>query len=174
MDLPAVDLPEPLSPTSPRVSPARISNEIPSTANTDPTRRRSSPPCTGKCFLRSRTSSTVRASSAGPPCAEAGNAPGGHAADTGDPFAARERAHDCPLATTASHSQQAASRPGRFSSSGGASRPHRSVANGQRGAKAHPAISSRSDGTTPGISFSRVPAPSIVESFGIEPMRPRV
>ena len=61
-----------------------------------------------------------------------------------------DRTHDRPLATTASHSQQAASRPGAISSSGGASRRHRSVANVQRGANAQPTISSRSDGTTPG------------------------
>src|SRR5262245_36190838 len=56
---PTVDLPQPDSPTNPSVSPASIVKLTPSTANTVPPARCSSPLRTGKCFLRSRTSSTV-------------------------------------------------------------------------------------------------------------------
>src|SRR5262249_10384503 len=56
---PTVDLPQPDSPTSPSVSPASIVKLTPSTANTVPAARCSSPLRMGKCFLRSRTSSTV-------------------------------------------------------------------------------------------------------------------
>src|SRR5215471_13241259 len=56
---PTVDLPQPDSPTSPSVSPASIVKLTPSTANTVPPARCSSPLRMGKCFLRSRTSSTV-------------------------------------------------------------------------------------------------------------------
>src|SRR3954469_5980387 len=56
---PAVDLPQPDSPTRPTVSPARISSEIPSTARTAPAvRRRIPPPRIGKCFLRLVTRSS--------------------------------------------------------------------------------------------------------------------
>src|SRR5262245_9727565 len=56
---PTVDLPQPDSPTSPSVSPAPIVKLTPSTANTVPPARCSSPLRRGKYFLRSRTSSTV-------------------------------------------------------------------------------------------------------------------
>ncbi len=55
---PAVDLPQPLSPTSPRVSPAFRSKLIPSTALTWPTTRGKMPKLadrTGKYFFRSVT-----------------------------------------------------------------------------------------------------------------------
>src|SRR5262245_32879975 len=52
----AVDLPQPDSPTSPSVSPGKTENEMPSTANTAPCRRPSSPPRTAKCLTRSMTS----------------------------------------------------------------------------------------------------------------------
>ncbi len=58
---PTVDLPQPDSPTRPSVSPARIEKLTPSTANTVPAARCNSPLRTGKCFLRSRTSSTAGA-----------------------------------------------------------------------------------------------------------------
>ena len=51
-----VDLPQPLSPTSPKVSPAAIEKLTPSTAKTCPTVRRRRPFLTGKCFLRPSTS----------------------------------------------------------------------------------------------------------------------
>src|SRR5215203_4312281 len=51
---PTVDLPQPDSPTKPSVSPARISNDTPSTARTT-----SSEPSTGKCFTRPRTLTRV-------------------------------------------------------------------------------------------------------------------
>src|SRR5688500_7269071 len=47
---PTVDFPQPDSPTSPSVSPAKISNETPSTARTT-----SSLPSTGKCLTSPRT-----------------------------------------------------------------------------------------------------------------------
>src|SRR5579875_1460079 len=53
--LPAVDLPQPDSPTSPRVSPAAMSKEMPSTARTWPTTCRKIPPRTGKCLTRPLT-----------------------------------------------------------------------------------------------------------------------
>src|SRR5215510_5825292 len=56
---PTVVLPQPDSPTSPSVSPAAIVKLTPSTANTMPRARCSSPLRMGKYFLRSRTSSTV-------------------------------------------------------------------------------------------------------------------
>ena len=56
MARPSVDLPQPLSPTSPSVSPRRMSRSTPSTACTVPTgRRRSSPPSTGKCTASARS-----------------------------------------------------------------------------------------------------------------------
>src|SRR5690349_477656 len=51
---PTVDLPQPDSPTSPSVSPAKMSNETPSTARTT-----SSEPSTGKCFIKPRTLTSV-------------------------------------------------------------------------------------------------------------------
>src|SRR5262245_23101186 len=56
---PTVDLPQPDSPTRPRVSPRLIVKLTPSTAKTVPTRRCKSPFRIGKYFLRSRTSSTI-------------------------------------------------------------------------------------------------------------------
>src|SRR5260221_5349763 len=53
-----VDLPQPLSPTRPSVSPAPIDRLTPSTAKTWPMVRRSRPFFTGKCFLRPLTSRT--------------------------------------------------------------------------------------------------------------------
>src|SRR5215213_5430841 len=57
---PTVDLPQPDSPTKPKVSPAKISNDTPSTARTT-----SSEPSTGKCFTRPRTLTSVSRISAG-------------------------------------------------------------------------------------------------------------
>src|SRR4051812_17424809 len=61
------------------------------------------------------------------------------------------------------------------SSSGGYSPRQRSIAKGQRGAKAHPAGRLVKEGTMPGISVSRVSpfAPSEITA-GIEAIRPRV
>src|SRR6202142_307377 len=56
---PTVDLPQPDSPTRPSVSPGAIEKLMPSTANTVPPARCNKPLRTGKCFLRSRTSSTA-------------------------------------------------------------------------------------------------------------------
>src|SRR5262245_55111323 len=56
---PTVDLPQPLSPTRPSVSPRRIAKLTPSTALTTPPRRApNTPPPTGKWTLRSTTSIT--------------------------------------------------------------------------------------------------------------------
>jgi hypothetical protein len=52
MHRPVVDLPQPDSPTSPSVSPALISNEMPSTAWTRATSREKRPPLIGKCLTR--------------------------------------------------------------------------------------------------------------------------
>src|SRR6266540_2030351 len=57
---PAVVLPEPLSPTKPRVSPWRMCRLIPSTAFTVPAPRPRKPCWSGKYFLRFFTSSNVR------------------------------------------------------------------------------------------------------------------
>src|ERR1019366_9146714 len=56
---PTVDLPQPDSPPRPSVSPCAIEKLMPSTANTVPPARCNRPLRTGKCFLRSRTSSTA-------------------------------------------------------------------------------------------------------------------
>ena len=53
---PVVDLPQPLSPTRPRVSPFSTAKLTPSTAYTVPVWRLRTPDLIGKCFLRSRTS----------------------------------------------------------------------------------------------------------------------
>src|SRR5665213_978172 len=58
---PTVDLPQPDSPTRPSVSPLSIEKLTPSTANTVPAACCNSPLRIGKCFFRSRTSSTVAA-----------------------------------------------------------------------------------------------------------------
>src|SRR5215467_130065 len=58
----AVDLPHPDSPTIPSVSPARTENEMPSTANTEPSRRPKMPRWTGKCLTRPSTSRTIAGS----------------------------------------------------------------------------------------------------------------
>jgi hypothetical protein len=51
-----VDLPQPDSPTTPRVSPSRTVKETPSTALTAPTCFwKTIPRVTGKCFFRSST-----------------------------------------------------------------------------------------------------------------------
>ncbi len=60
MARPVVLLPQPDSPTRPRVSPRRTSNDTPSTAFTLPTwRRMTAPAITGKWTFRSLTSRTV-------------------------------------------------------------------------------------------------------------------
>src|SRR6185437_12044981 len=53
-----VDLPQPLSPTRPSVSPSPIEKLTPSTARTCPTVRRNKPFFTAKCLRRPLTSST--------------------------------------------------------------------------------------------------------------------
>src|SRR6185295_11055644 len=53
---PAVVLPQPLSPTSPRVSPGATAKEMSSTARTCATTREKTPFFTGKYFFRFRTS----------------------------------------------------------------------------------------------------------------------
>src|SRR5262245_32384874 len=58
MSLEVVVLPQPDSPTRPRVSPLLIVKLMPSTALTYPRALPNRPPPTGKCFLRSRTSSS--------------------------------------------------------------------------------------------------------------------
>ena len=58
MSRPTVVLPQPDSPTSPSVSPARTSKSTPSTARTWPTTRCSAPARTGKVFASPRTSSS--------------------------------------------------------------------------------------------------------------------
>jgi hypothetical protein len=55
MTLPDVDLPQPDSPTTPRVSPSAIENVTSSTARIRFRVRRKTPPLTGKCFFRFRT-----------------------------------------------------------------------------------------------------------------------
>jgi hypothetical protein len=61
-------------------------------------------------------------------------------------------------------------------SSAGVSRRQRSVTKGQRGAKAQPMISSRSDGTMPGISASRgaIARPRLAPKCGTELSKPTV
>src|SRR5215211_2730021 len=60
MARPVVLLPQPDSPTRPKVSPRRTSNDTPSTAFTLPTwRRTTAPAITGKWTFRSLTSRTV-------------------------------------------------------------------------------------------------------------------
>src|SRR6185437_1560987 len=57
MQRPVVVLPQPLSPTSPRVSPRRTVKSMPSTALTSPTLRLMTiPSVTGKCICKPRTS----------------------------------------------------------------------------------------------------------------------
>src|SRR5262249_35896894 len=66
MQRPVVVLPQPLSPTSPNVSPRRRVKSTPSTARTSPTRRRARmPSVTGKNLRRLLTSRSVGASVAG-------------------------------------------------------------------------------------------------------------
>src|SRR5712691_9059488 len=57
MVLPRVDLPQPLSPTRPKVSPACTVKSTPSTAVSQPTVRLGKPRAMGKCFVRPLTSS---------------------------------------------------------------------------------------------------------------------
>ncbi|SLJ82627.1 Uncharacterised protein [Mycobacteroides abscessus subsp. abscessus] len=60
-----VDLPDPDSPTSASVRPARTSKPMPSTARTSPVRlRRITPEVIGKVFTRSVTRSTTGGSAA--------------------------------------------------------------------------------------------------------------
>ena len=54
-----VDLPQPDSPTRPRVRPAPISKETPATADTSPFSPPKTPPPTRKVFTRSRTESAT-------------------------------------------------------------------------------------------------------------------
>src|SRR4029453_6496203 len=56
---PNVDLPQPDSPTMPKVSPSSPHKLTPSTALTAPLLREKSPSPTGKCFLRSRISNRL-------------------------------------------------------------------------------------------------------------------
>src|SRR5579872_2596910 len=56
---PVVDFPQPLSPTSPNVSPRRTNRSTPSTAFTFATVRPNSPPLIGKCTFNPLTSMSV-------------------------------------------------------------------------------------------------------------------
>src|SRR5438128_9130151 len=59
MARPVVDLPQPLSPTRPRVSPRRMNKSTPSTALTWATVRPSKPPLMGKWTFKPLTSTSV-------------------------------------------------------------------------------------------------------------------
>src|SRR5690606_26096890 len=62
IDRPTVVLPQPLSPTSPNVSPSRTNRETSSTALTSAIFRRKIPPWTGKYLLKPLTSSKTSVS----------------------------------------------------------------------------------------------------------------
>ena len=144
-----VVLPQPDSPTSPSVSPSRMSKLMPSTACTVPTRRRSSAPfVSGYSFTRSRTSSTVER------CARGSDAPargrrGRHAEDVAARQSARFDLARCdgrrrsdPRRTR--QRSRASARPRRTSS----------MRIGQRGTNGHPGGSATSDGGLPSIGVS--------------------
>ena len=97
-----------------------------------------------------------------------------HGPGLGRPLGRRRRdAHAAiaPARITSSAKWQAARWPSPTGRSGGASRRQGSAANGHRGAKAQPAMGSRSDGTRPGISASRRFRAAPRER-GIEAIRP--
>src|SRR6185436_1299192 len=106
MARPSVDLPQPDSPTMPRVSPGLRSNEMPSTALTAPLAPASSPFPIGKWTFRSRTLSKASVIVAPLGCHEmaSGGTPACPALQRGG---VRRAALDAPVATrrerTAAH-----------------------------------------------------------------------
>ena len=133
ISLPTVDFPQPDSPTRQSVSPRASVKLTPSTARkTRPGALQQAAAPVSKCFARPSTS-------------RSGLLAGG--SSRGDAHAAARSA-----------TKQATPWPGAISAKRGLSRRQRSSASAQRGAKAQPVISSRSDGTSPRISASRFPA----------------
>ena len=162
-----VDLPDPDSPTSPRVSPRPMRKLTPQTAG-------KGPPGEGSVTRRSRTTSRSspsllpmrgsRAPDAGG--TGAGDRPGAGIAGTrgaggGGEGGAPDRAGMPPGAGRGIGAKQARSRPvsPEIGSSRGRSSRQRAIARGQRGANAHPGGSRRRLGGRPGIAGSRAPAP---------------
>ena len=127
--MPAVDLPQPLSPTRPRVSPC-------ADVEGDAVDRVHLPDGALQQPLLDREMLDQ------PPDREERD---------------RRRRRGCVHAAAATRSawKQAAKWPGSFSSKPGISRRQMSVAKAQRAANGQPAIVSRNDGTVPGISASR-------------------
>ena len=131
--LPTVDLPQPDSPTRHSVSPG-LDREARRRRPPSPARRapRAGRAAAGKCFLRLSTSRTTADGHAGHRCAGRSRRSASSAGDARGrspmPFAQRRR-----LARGSARSRRR-----------------------QRGAKAQPAIGSRSEGTMPGISARRL------------------
>ena len=153
-----VVFPQPDSPTKAKLRPSRSVRSTPSTANTEPTRRRNTEPfMSGKVFLRLRTSrATTSLSDCDTTCClpSTNNLP-----------------DDCNPAISLCRVQaimrvgESATRSGIFSS-------HCGAAAGQRGANAQPGGNATGDGGAPSIDVSRLEPTA--STRGIERSRPMV
>ena len=153
-----VVFPQPDSPTKAKLRPSRSVRSTPSTANTEPTRRRNTEPfMSGKVFLRLRTSrATTSLSDCDTTCClpSTNNLP-----------------DDCNPAISLCR-VQAIMRVGDSDTRSGIFSSHCGAAAGQRGANAQPAGSATGDGGTPSIDVSRLEPTA--STRGIERSRPMV
>ena len=159
-----VVLPQPDSPTRPRVSPERMSKEMPSTARTVPTRRlKTAPTVSGKCRCTSVSSSTDGR------CARSSRAEGASGiSGTGKTSAAVS----VPAASSLRrwHADGCSSPTAGISS--GSTVAHIGTCTGQRARKGQPAGRLTSDGGLPSIGTRACLPPSSMR--GIEPSKPIV
>ena len=142
---PSVVLPQPDSPTTLRVSPARMSSEMPSTARTWPTVCRKTPPVIGKCTLRFSARIRISPSLIRRPSGASGTREGSR----------RWQAAKWPAPSSREAGSSTSQRPG--------------TASGQRVLKGQPVGRFSGCGTMPSIAVSRWPRPRRAPSFGIEP-----
>ena len=144
MQRPSVVLPQPDSPTSPSVSPARTSNEtLVDRLHLGDRRARTTPPLTGKCFVTPSTSRSMRITRC------SGWIVGSRRA--------RRSATRQPAAVVVRRGRRGATQLDRLAR-------RRAKRCGQRGWKAQPGGRSSSDGGRPGIVVSR---------RGLRPVEPR-
>ncbi len=164
-----VVLPQPDSPTRPRVSPSRTSNEMPATACTVPTRRLNTTPLlTAYSLTRLSSSSTVSR------CSRGTLAISGSSTTSAPKISAAASAPSASVAAISPVLMQAARCSGEPSTSisGGSAVWQASTTIGQRGANGHPGGRSVSDGGWPVIGTSA--CFSLTSRRGIEPSRPSV
>ena len=143
-----VDLPDPLSPTSPNVRPRSIVKLMPSTARTCPIVRRRIPLCTGNSIRRSLTSSSGATS-----VKDCGGRADGCAGADGS-----TATQVLPVRLSSSARRQRLTAPSGAAVNGGSVVEQYGWTCGQRGWKRQPDGNRSGNGTCPGMTRNRVPA----------------